>query len=55
MVLQPSFMPGFSASVDYWNIELTGAIASPNDNQTLLFCFQAEPSSATTSSVMPPA
>lgn len=40
VVLQPSFLPGFSASVDYWNIELSGAIASPNDNQTLLFCFQ---------------
>ncbi|HWK51849.1 MAG TPA: TonB-dependent receptor, partial [Steroidobacter sp.] len=40
MVIQPSFMPGFSASIDYWNIELSGAIASPNDNQTLLFCFQ---------------
>jgi iron complex outermembrane recepter protein len=40
VVFQPSFIRGFSASVDYWNIELTGAIASPNDNQTLLFCFQ---------------
>ncbi len=40
VVFQPSFMRGFSASVDYWNIELSGAIASPNDNQTLLFCFQ---------------
>jgi len=40
VVLQPSFLPGFSASIDYWNIELTGAIASPNDNQTLLFCFE---------------
>jgi outer membrane receptor protein involved in Fe transport len=40
VVLQPWFIPGFSASIDYWNIELTGAVASPNDNQTLLFCFQ---------------
>jgi iron complex outermembrane recepter protein len=40
VVLQPTFWPGFSTSIDYWNIELDGAIASPNDNQTLLFCFQ---------------
>lgn len=28
VVLQPSFMPGFSASVDYWNIDTKGLIAT---------------------------
>ncbi|HEY4368928.1 MAG TPA: TonB-dependent receptor [Steroidobacteraceae bacterium] len=44
VVFQPSFMPGFSASVDYWNIKLTGAIGRPNDNQTLQFCFEGQTS-----------
>ena len=42
VVFQPSFLQGFSASVDYWSIKLTGAIASPNDNQTLQFCFNGQ-------------
>lgn len=40
VVLQPSFMPGFSASVDYWNIELEGAVARPGDVDIMTFCFQ---------------
>ncbi len=39
VVLNPQFFPGFTASVDYWNINLSGAIGGANDNQTLAFCF----------------
>jgi iron complex outermembrane receptor protein len=39
-VLQPRFFPGFSMSVDYWNIDLSNAIASPSLNQILIFCQQ---------------
>jgi len=44
VVLQPAFLPGFSASIDYWNIKLTDAIGRPNDNQTLQFCFEGQTS-----------
>ena len=40
VVFQPRFLPGFSASVDYWNINLSNAIATPSLNQILTFCFQ---------------
>lgn len=40
VVLQPGFLPGFSASVDYWNIDLTGAITTVTAQQTLDLCFQ---------------
>jgi outer membrane receptor protein involved in Fe transport len=40
LVFQPSFIPGFSASIDYWDIELKGAVARPNDVQIITFCFQ---------------
>ncbi len=39
-VLSPTFAPGLTVSVDYWNIKLKDAIGSANDNQVLLFCFQ---------------
>ena len=40
VVLQPRFFPGFSMSVDYWNINLSNAIAQPSLNQILVFCQQ---------------
>jgi len=40
VVFQPSFLPGFSASVDYWNIELEDAVARPGDVEIMTFCFQ---------------
>jgi len=39
-ILSPTFAPGLTLSVDYWNIKLKDAIGSANDNQVLLFCFQ---------------
>ena len=40
VVLSPTFLPGFTASVDYWNIKLADAIGSAGDNLVLLYCFQ---------------
>ena len=40
VVVQPRFLMGFSASVDYWNIDLQDAIASPSTTQIINFCFQ---------------
>lgn len=39
VVLQPRFLPGFSASVDYWNIDITDAIGALSLNQVLNLCF----------------
>lgn len=42
IVLQPSFLPGFTASVDWWNIDLKGGIATISEANTLLFCFRGQ-------------
>lgn len=39
VVLQPSFMPGFSASVDYWNLDIDQAIGSISVQQILDQCY----------------
>ncbi len=40
VVFQPSAFPGFSASIDYWDIDVSGSIGGANDDQILQFCFQ---------------
>lgn len=40
VVLQPSFLAGFSAAVDYWNIDLKGAITTVTAQNTVDLCFQ---------------
>ncbi len=42
-VLQPSFAPGFSLSVDYYNIEVTNQIGAPTPNDVINSCFGAAP------------
>ncbi|MFD1610722.1 TonB-dependent receptor domain-containing protein [Sphingomonas tabacisoli] len=42
-VLQPSFIPGFSASVDYYHIKITGAITTPTPDDVINNCFGATP------------
>ena len=37
--MTPNFLPNFTASIDYWSINLSGAIGGANDNQTLAFCY----------------
>lgn len=45
VVLQPSFLPGFNASVDYFNIDLTGAIQGIGADNILSACTAtADPS-----------
>ena len=39
-VLQPSFAPNFSASVDYWRIDISGAIGTIQSQQDFDLCFQ---------------
>ena len=40
VVLRPSFLEGFTASVDYWNISMKDAISTPSNNQVVVFCVQ---------------
>ncbi len=39
VVLQPSFVPGFNASVDYWNLDIGGAIGTLTTQQIIDQCF----------------
>ena len=39
VVLQPTFVPGFSFSADYWNINMSGRIASVAAAQELTICY----------------
>jgi outer membrane receptor protein involved in Fe transport len=38
-VFQPDFLPGFSASIDYYNIKVTGAISAPTPGDAIKACF----------------
>lgn len=38
-VIRPSFLSGFSATVDYYHIKITGAITSPAPNDIINSCF----------------
>jgi outer membrane receptor protein involved in Fe transport len=37
-VLTPQFLPGFSASIDYYSIDISGAFATPNQGLILTEC-----------------
>lgn len=39
VVVQPSFFPGFAASVDYWNVNINGAITTLIAQQIVNQCF----------------
>ena len=46
LVFQPSFIPGFTASVDWYSIELTQAVATTGSGNTVRACyFQADAAS----------
>lgn len=47
-ILTPSFVPNFSLSVDYYNIEITGAITSPTPGDAITACFGSNPLSPPT-------
>jgi len=38
VVLQPSFLPGFGASVDYFNIDISGAMVTPGQQNVVDRC-----------------
>lgn len=40
VVLTPSFLPGFSASIDYYSIKIKGAIGTPTAQQTVNLCYE---------------
>src|SRR3546814_20410396 len=44
VILQPSFVPRPSLSVDYYSIKITGAITSPTPGDAITACFGADPS-----------
>lgn len=41
VVLEPSFLPGFSATVDYWNYEITNAIQAVAANDIVAGCYDS--------------
>jgi iron complex outermembrane recepter protein len=45
VVFQPTFLPGFSASLDYFNIRVTSAITQPTPGDAIRACFGANPQS----------
>jgi outer membrane receptor protein involved in Fe transport len=38
-IFQPAIIPGFTASIDYYNIKVTGAISSPTPGDVIAACF----------------
>jgi iron complex outermembrane recepter protein len=38
-VIQPEFLPGFSLSVDYYNVKVKGAISAPTPGDGIQACF----------------
>jgi outer membrane receptor protein involved in Fe transport len=45
VVLAPQFAPGFSLTVDYYNINVTDAITTPTSGDAIQDCFGANPTS----------
>lgn len=41
LVLEPAFIPGFSMTVDYYNIKVSGAISTPSPDDAINACFGA--------------
>jgi iron complex outermembrane recepter protein len=39
VVVQPEFLPGFSMSVDYYNIKVKGAVSTPTTGDVIAACF----------------
>jgi outer membrane receptor protein involved in Fe transport len=44
-VFEPSFVPGLTMTVDYYNITITGAITSPTPGDAISACFGTNPTS----------
>ncbi len=39
LVWEPTFVPNLSLTVDYWNIKIKGAVATPTANQVIQGCY----------------
>jgi len=44
-VFKPTFFRGFTASIDYYNIKVNGAVSSPTPGDLITACFGATPTS----------
>jgi iron complex outermembrane recepter protein len=53
-VLTPSFVPGLSLTVDYYNIKVSKAITNPTPGDLILACFGATPSAPSASAATDP-
>ena len=54
-VLRPRFLQGFSASVDYYNIKVKGAITAPTPGDLIAACFGPNPTNPPASAATSPA
>ena len=52
-VVRPRFVPGLSATVDYYHIKVTGAITTPTPNDLISACFGATPTSPPPNAALP--
>jgi outer membrane receptor protein involved in Fe transport len=55
VVLQPTFLPGFGASVDYYNIDINGAITSVSAQEYMDRCYAGETALCSFIDRLPPA
>lgn len=55
IVLQPSFIPNLSLTVDYYNIKVKGAASAPTPNDAITNCFGASPTAPPASAATNPA
>ena len=54
-VLTPRFLPGFNATIDYYNIRVKDAISAPTPGDLILACFGPDPTNPPTSAATDPA
>jgi outer membrane receptor protein involved in Fe transport len=54
-VLQPRFIPGLTATVDYYNIKVKGAITNPLPGDLIAACFGADPTNPPAGAATSPA
>ena len=54
-VIRPRFLPGFSATIDYYNIKITDAITLPTASDVIAGCFGPTPTSPPAGAAATPA
>lgn len=55
VVLRPTFLPGFSATIDYYKIKVEKAITSPTPADAIAACFGSDPTNPPASAADSPA